>query len=76
MLELAQEILIHAVCNVKAQTVYMEFVHPHCYSVENVALYIRVTEVELYKVVIAFPALIPERIAPGAVSAEVEVLEP
>ena len=74
--QLTQEILIHAVSNVQPQTVDPELFHPHGNSVENVLFHIGVTQIQLDKIVVAFPSFIPERIAPRTAAAEIEVLKP
>ena len=38
--------------------------------------YAHIAQVELYKVIVAIPALIPEGVAVGGLTAEVKVLEP
>ena len=74
--QLPQEILIHTVGHVQTQTVDLKLVHPHGYSIEDVLFHVRMTQVQLHKVVVAFPPFVPERITPRTVAAEVEVLEP
>ena len=54
--------MVKTVCNVKSQTVNVKFVYPALYTIHNVIGYGRISQVELYKVVVALPALVPETV--------------
>ena len=61
---------------VKPQTVDAELIDPEFCRAEQIADDVLVLQVELDEIVVTCPSLIPEGVAVGALTVEVEVLEP
>ena len=54
----------------------MELIHPQFYGVDQIIAYVPVAQIQLDQVVIAVPALIPEVVAAGTLTAEVQTGKP
>lgn len=67
--QLAQEVFLKAVCNIKAQTVNAKFVFPARNALLDIIFYIGIVKIELYKLVMTLPALVIETIVIGGVAA-------
>ena len=76
IMDAAEKVEVHAVCGIKANAVNVELVHPHAYGIDQIVTHVPVFQIQLYQVVVAVPALVPEVVAAGALSAEVQAGEP
>ncbi len=68
-----QKVPVHHVRNIKPQPVNAEIINPIIYGVDQMIADSRIVKVQLHKVVVAFPALIPEAVIKGVIAAEVDV---
>ena len=71
-----EEVEVDTVGGVEADAVNVEGLYPVIHSVDEVVAHTGIAEIELDQIVVTVPALVPERVAAGAWTAEVEVLEP
>ena len=71
-----EEVEVDAVGSVKADAVDAKGLYPVVDSVDDVVTDADIAEIEFYEVIVAVPAFIPEWVAAGTLTAEVEVLEP
>ena len=71
--EALQEVLIKAICNVKAESVYIKLLDPICYAFQDKIHYLGIIEVQFNKVKVTLPALIPKSIVIVAVAAEIDM---
>ena len=67
---------IHTVSRVKPQTVDSKFVHPHAGRAEQMVNDLWILQIQLNKIKVPLPALIPEGVAHRAAAAEVEIMKP
>jgi len=74
--QLAQKIHIQAIRHIQAQPVDGKLVHPGAHRFENVLPHLRIAQVELHQVIVAFPGLVSKSIAVGALRVETHPLEP
>ena len=61
------------VCHVQPQAVDAELVYPELHGAADIVRYRGAGEVELYKLHMSFPALVPETVAVRAVSVEIDM---
>ena len=71
--ESLQEIFIQTICNIKSETVNVKFPDPACYTIKNMIYNLRIIKIKLYKIIMTFPALIPQTVIVITVSSEVNV---
>lgn len=71
--EALQEVLIKAICDVKAESVYIKLLDPICYAFQDMIHYLGIIEVQFNKVKVTLPALIPKSIVIVAVAAEIDM---
>ena len=72
----AEEVEVHTVCGIKADTVDMELIHPHAHGIDEVIAYVPVPQIQLDQIIVAVPTLVPEVVAAGALTAEVQTGKP
>ena len=63
-----QKIEFKAISDIKTNAVYAEIFHPEFHSVKQMVNYSRIAKIELNKVVMPLPALVPQTIVIAAVS--------
>jgi hypothetical protein len=71
-----EKVEVDAVSGIKSDTVNTEFLNPVIYCINKVVAYANVAQIELNQIIVTVPALIPEVISAGALSAKVKILEP
>ena len=69
----SDKVPVKAVRDVKPQSVDAKIVDPEFNRVENMGDYFLISEIELYQVVIALPALIPEAVIVGGVPVDTDM---
>ena len=58
----AHKAFIQTISHIQAQTIYSEFIHPEFYAFQNIIDHFLVSEIQLYQIIMSFPALIPQTI--------------
>jgi hypothetical protein len=71
-----EKVEIYTISRIKAYSVDIERLYPVVDSVDNVVTNAHIAQIKLNKVIMAVPALIPERVAAWTWTAEIKVLEP
>ena len=71
--ELTEKILIEAVGDVQPQTIDAEFLLPQADAVEQMMHDVGIAQVELYQLVVSFPALVPEAVVIVRIALERDV---
>ena len=71
--EPSYEVSVKTVGDVQPQSVYVKIVNPEPDRVENMRDDFLISEIELYQVVIAFPALVPETVVVRGISVEADI---
>ena len=72
----AEEVEVHTVCGIETNAVDVELIHPHANRINEIIAHVPVAQVQLDQIIVAVPALIPEVVAAGALTAEVQTGEP
>ena len=54
--------MVKTVCNVKSEPVYIKLFYPAFYTFKNVIYNLFIFEIELYKIIVTFPAFIPKTV--------------
>ncbi len=67
---------IHTVSRIKPQAVDSKFVHPHADRAKQMINDLWILQIQLNKIKVPLPALIPEGVAHRATAAEVEIMKP
>ena len=70
--EALQEVLIKAICNVKAESVYIKLLDPICYAFQDMNHYLRIVQAKLNKAKVTLPPLIPNSFILVAVATEID----
>ena len=71
--ELTEKILVEAVGDVQPQTVDAEFLLPQADAVEQMMHDVGIAQIELYQLVVSFPALVPEAVVIVRIALERDV---
>ena len=70
------KIVVKAVRSVKADSVNVKLVYPKIYCPHKIISDLGIAEIKLYKVIAVVPALVPEAVVIGGISAEIQSAEP
>ena len=71
--EPSHKIVIQTVRHIQTKTVDVKFLHPAFHAVQNVVDHIPVAQVQLHKIVIAFPTLVPQTVVVVGVPPQIDV---
>ena len=69
----AHEILVQTIGHIQPQAVDAKFLHPAANTAEQVFRHSRIAQVQLYKLVMALPVLVPQAVVVTRIAAEVNV---
>ena len=73
---MSDKIVIQTICHVQSQTVDVKFLDPAFHALHNMIFHSIIAEIELYKVIITFPAFIPETIVVIGIATEINPVKP
>ena len=71
--ECLQEIPVQHIRDIQAKPVNPELLHPHPDTFQQIVFHILVVEIQLHKIIVAFPALVPKAIVVAVISVKVQV---